>query len=280
MRKFTATKSGKLSKILFEYYSGELSFSRFKALLKNKEIKVDGKRVSKDISLIGGEKIEVYYDGDKSLLLEVKEIYVDENILVAYKSKNRTSEETYNAVKQKYSTAGFIHRLDRNTDGLMLFSLNETSEAELLKGFKERTFKKYYLAEIYGSFEKDDGTFTDYLLKDENKGLVKVFGKEVEGSEKIITSYKTLEKREETTLIEVELITGKTHQIRAHTAFKGHFVIGDGKYGNDEINRTLGVKSQRLTAYRIELYFEKSSPLYYLNGKEFKLSCNENWQKY
>ena len=107
------------------------------------------------------------------------------------------------------------------------------------------------------------------MAKLKAKTNVKIFKKQVENSVKIITAYKTLKESGGTSLLEVELITGKTHQIRAHLAYEGHFIIGDGKYGNVKINQTYKAKGQRLTAYKI--VFETGGALSYLNGKEFKL---------
>ena len=84
--------------------------------------------------------------------------------------------------------------------------------------------------------------------------------------EQIVTQYTVLEKRQKTSVLEVKLITGKTHQIRAHLAYYGHFVIGDGKYGKESINRAMGAGKQRLTSQRIVLHFS-GGPLGYLDGK-------------
>lgn len=153
----------------------------------------------------------------------------------------------------------------------MIFALTETANAELLKGFKERMFKKYYNAAVCGKFEQKSGTLTAYLKKDKDKAEVKIFKEPTAGAEKIITKYKVLKEDDETSLVEVELVTGKTHQIRAHLAFVGHPVIGDGKYGYKSINNKFRKKSQMLTAKKIVLKFEKSSPLYRLDGKTFEI---------
>ena len=111
---------------------------------------------------------------------------------------------------------------------------------------------------------------TAYLVKDESISTVKIFNEPIKGSVKIITEYKVVKDLlDGTSLVEVNLITGKTHQIRAHLAHIGHFIIGDGKYGKEMINREYGVKKQCLTAYQITFAFNKEEKLSYLNEKTF-----------
>ena len=157
----------------------------------------------------------------------------------------------------------------------MIFAKNEMANQELLKGFKNRTFEKYYNATLYGHLKKDKEVLTAYLKKNKEDSLVSIFDKKVEGSVKIITEYKVLKKLVEKdipiTEVEILLHTGKTHQIRAHFAHIGHFVIGDGKYGKGEINKILKKTKQELTASRLTLHFESESPLYYLDNKTFEL---------
>lgn len=264
MKKFYS-QGGKLSAEIKNFYGDGINYSTIMKLLRKKQVKVNGVRTGKDTPTRKGDFIEAYFDGLKR---ELKIIYEDENLVVCYKKEGIASEDFYASVKEKYPTAGFIHRLDRNTDGIMVFSLNDMAERELLKGFKNRTFEKYYLAEVYGALKPEEATLTAYLKKDEERAEVKIFPKREKGSEKIITGYKTLKKGEETSLLEIRLITGKTHQIRAHMSFIGHFIIGDGKYGDERINRKFKKDKQSLTAYKIVFGFEKESPLSYLDGKE------------
>ena len=141
MQKFIVQKNQKLSEFLFDAYGSKLSYSKFCMLLRKKDIKINSKRVNKDCLVAIGDIIECYYDGQKTPL-EI--VYLDENIVVCNKPQGITSEDYYNKVKSEYPTAYFSHRLDRNTSGLIVFALNEKSYTELLKGFKQRTFEKYY----------------------------------------------------------------------------------------------------------------------------------------
>ena len=267
MKVFNCDKYSKLSNFIIEKYQGAISYGTVMKLLRKKDIKVNGVRVNKDVIVSFGDEISVYYDGEKTY--EISVIYIDENLLICDKPTGITSEDYELVVKKTYPTAELCHRLDRNTDGILCFSLNQTANAELLNAFKNRTVKKYYLCEVYGSFNEKEGTLTAYLIKNAKESTVKIFKRQIENSVKIITKYKTLKRSGGTSLLEVELVTGKTHQIRAHLAHEGHFIIGDGKYGNMKINALYKAKGQRLTAYKIA--FETGGALKYLSGKEFKL---------
>ena len=274
MRTFYSSGKRLLEEIT-EYYKGAVSYSLANKLLRKKDVKLNGARVKEDLKTNVGDKIEVYYEPTDTRAKAV--IYKDENLMVIYKPTGISSEDFYSLVREENPTAGFIHRLDTNTDGAMVFSLNSISEEELLKGFKDRTFEKVYLAEVYGEPSKKSATLTSYLFKDAKRGEVKIYDQKVVGSERIVTSYSVIKSSGETSLLEVKLITGKTHQIRAHLAHIGHFIIGDGKYGKEVINRKFHANKQRLTSYKLKLFFEESSPLFYLNGKEFQ--AEPQWMK-
>ena len=238
-------------------------------LLRNKDVKINGKRTSKDDIVLPGDVIDVYVK-DKPVAKE-NVVFDDVNILVVEKPKGILSETFFERLKEKYNELYFVHRLDRNTSGIMVFAKNTVSEKALLEGFKTHAFDKKYLAHVYGKMDKSEDVLTAYLLKDSVNSSVKIFKEKTDGSVMIKTGYKVVEEYSDSSLLEVTLYTGKTHQIRAHLSFIGHFIIGDGKYGDNRINKKFGAKTQKLTSYKITLNFDKKSPLYYLDKKTFSL---------
>ncbi len=268
---FTAKNKIKISKAL-KVENIDISYSAFNKLLRNKDIKINGKRVSKDIELSIGDFVEIYFAITKKPL---KVVYADENIAVLVKPKGVESKDFYEQVKAQYQSALFSHRLDRNTNGVMVFPLNERAEKEILIGFKEHKFIKKYIATVVGVLDKKSDVMTAYLLKDSKTATVKIFDTQVKGSVQIKTGYKVIKEEGDFSLLEVRLYTGKTHQIRAHLAHIGHPIVGDGKYGINKINKEQKTKSQMLSAYSITLAFDNSSYLSYLNGKTFCMESGE-----
>ncbi len=270
MKTFKGKENEKLSKFLLKAYDGKLSFAMLNKLFRKKDIKINGKRISKDCLLVGGEFIEVYYDGE----IDAKKpqvIYEDKNVVVVIKPKGITSEDFFEKLKIFYDQLYFCHRLDRNTDGVMIFALNEQSYQSLFEGFKQRTFTKFYLAEVYGFFEAKEGILNHYLFKDSEKSLVKIYDSFVQGSKPVSCAYKVIEEKDESSLVKIQLFTGRTHQIRAQFAHVGHFVLGDGKYGVNSENKRLGASKLKLSSISISLNFEKHCALSYLNGVEFSI---------
>ena len=268
MKSFIADKNGKLSKLALNNIQ-DLTYSSLMKSLRKKDVKVNGKRVSQDVSLSIGDKVDVFYDAKIIQMFET--VYQDQNVLVINKFSGFTSESVFEQIKKQFEGANFIHRLDRNTSGLMIFSLSNDATDELLKGFKERTFDKIYTATVVGKMPKKQDVLTAYLVKDKDSALVKIYDKKVNGSVMIKTGYSVLEQRKDTSVVSVTLFTGKTHQIRAHLAHIGNPILGDGKYGDFEMNNKYNIKSQLLSAIKLTLNFDKQSPLYYLNGKTFSL---------
>ena len=265
MQKFVAKEQGKITKIL----SGKISYGVVMSALKKKDVKVNGKRVNKDLTVNVADVIEIYYT-QKPTTPKYEKVFEDDNLLVVDKDGGITSEELFDILKEEYPTLRFIHRLDRNTTGIIIFAKNEVSENQLLFGFKNRAFEKKYRARVFGKPKKQNETLTAYLFKDAKKSQVFVYDSERKLTVKIITEYTFIKDYGDgTSLLEVNLITGKTHQIRAHLAFVDLPIVGDGKYGKNAVNDKYKVNRQQLTASSLTLKFDKDSPLYYANGKTF-----------
>ena len=268
MKNFTAQKNIKLSKFLSEQYGASMPYSTFRKLLRNKDIKINGIRVKDDVVLSVNDNVTVYFDGDNAVYTP---IFTKKGVFVFHKPPTICSEDFEKEVNKASLNLKLCHRLDRNTSGLIVLANDEKAYLEMLSAFKKRTVEKYYIAEVYGKLPSESGRLNSYLKKDGEKGLVKIYDNKVEGSVNIITEYKVLSEREKTTVVEVKLITGKTHQIRAHFAHIGNFIVGDGKYGDNKINKELNLKRQHLTAYKIKFNFNKEDYLYPLNNVEIKL---------
>lgn len=262
---FIADKNSKLIKLALNL-NADLSYSALNKLLRNKDVKVNGKRIKEDVPLKIGDKVEIYYFAPKTEKYRI--IYKDENITVIDKKAGYLSESVFEELSKQNETY-FIHRLDRNTAGVMVFANNLCAATELISGFKNRTFEKYYTAEVVGAPPKKEDVAEAYLLKNSKTATVKVVDKKAEGAVKIKTGYKTVKTDKETSVLKIKLFTGKTHQIRAHLAFLGCPIVGDGKYGDNAFNKSHGIKKPRLFSDSITFHFNKGDFLYYLDGKTF-----------
>lgn len=273
----------KLNTFLLDNFNG-LSINTLYKALRKKDILVNNVRIKDNITLHTGDKVILYITDDflfKKINFNI--IYEDENILVINKpigievTSSTSSEDTLTTILEKkaYHFIKPCHRLDRNTSGLVLFAKNEKALNILLNKFKEKEISKFYKCTVYGILKKSQATLEAYLFKDNKKSTVYVYDDFKKGCVKIITSYKVLNTnlQDNTCVLEVELHTGKTHQIRAHLAHIGHPIIGDGKYGKNEINKKFGKYTQDLCAYKLVFNFKTNSGiLNYLNGKIFEIS--------
>ncbi len=251
--------------------SAPVGASKVKQLIKDREAKINGARVSENISVKRGDEVEVFIP-DSFLGDSPRIFYEDKNICIVDKPILTEVVPTLTdmlAKERKFVEP--LHRLDRNTTGLVVFALNENAYAALNEAFYRRTVEKHYMALIEGRIEP--GVYTAYLYKDAQNSLCHISSTPKKDYKKIITGISELEKRGDMTLLDIELITGRTHQIRAHLAFLDHPVLGDGKYGDKIVNKKYNFKYQQLCAYKL-IFHGLKGDMSYLNEKVFQLKQN------
>lgn len=269
----------KLDKFIFDKFPS-LSSGLFYKTLRKKDFRVNNIRISENIALHTGDEIKVFISDElleNNISLSV--IYEDNNILIINKPINmevtNESNSATSILGKKYSYIKPCHRLDRNTSGLVLFAKNEPSLNLILDAFKNHEIEKHYMATVYGIPKVKKARLTAYLFKDSKKSLVYISNEPKKGYVKIITSYTVVkeDKKKNTCILDINLETGRTHQIRAHLAFIGFPIIGDGKYGKNEINKKFNQKTQLLECYSLKFNLKNGNNiLQYLNGKTFFIS--------
>lgn len=263
----------KICKFILDSFPTLSQNTLYKAL-RQKDIKINGKRINKDCEVLAGDTLNIYIS-DNLLYPEINlpVVYEDNNILVIDKPINIevTGENSLTSmIQKKYNSNNIMpcHRLDRNTTGLILFAKNNTSLNILLEKFKNHEIEKSYEALVYGIPKIKKARLEAYLFKDTKKSIVYISDSFKQGYQKIITSYSVIkEYNNNTSLLDVNIETGKTHQIRAHLAHIGYPIIGDGKYGINKINKQFGYKYQQLHSYKLKFNFKTySNNLNYLNN--------------
>lgn len=289
---------------LFDVLSGISSSVIFKAFRK-RSIKVNSKRVKESYILESGDHVEVYIP-DEYLKASLSSdaiplpsiVYEDDFITIVSKpqgvpvhqDKNNESLVLDQWLIQQVKKTGIrsfekgfpslCHRIDRNTGGLVIFANDSKTLSILEDKFRSREIEKKYLCIVYGIPEKKTCELTSFLKKDSAESRVFIYDNPVKDSEKIVTQYSIIAALKEYALLEVKLVTGKTHQIRAHLSYIGHPILGDGKYGINSVNKALKLKWQALWAYKLNFAFTSpSSHLSYLNGKEIALP-HIQWEGY
>ena len=273
-------------------------------LIRKKQIKINKKRVKENFIISEGDILTVYAPEDvfaekknddfMGLKKQFPIVYEDKNILIADKpegllvhsddSNDRNtlinqikfylySKCEYDPDEENSFAPALCNRIDRNTQGLVIAAKNASSLREMNEIIKNRYLSKKYLAVIHGVPEKKSGEIKLFLEKDEKTNTVYVKDTKTAESKTAVTKYRIIDtsRDKKFSLAEIELITGRTHQIRVTFAHIGHPLLGDGKYAKNKDDREMGYKSQALCAYSIEFSgCEKSEVLGYLNGKTVK----------
>ena len=225
-------------------------------------------------------KLDIVYEDGNIMLLNKRpgvSVHEDEdskvNTLIAHVQAYLYQKGEYNPKDEQSFAPALCNRFDRNTGGIVIAAKNAEALRVMNEKIREREIDKLYLAAIHGIPAKKEATLTGYLLKDEKLNKVRVYDKNApRGAKNIITKYKVIATKGSDALIEVELLTGRTHQIRAHMAHIGHPLIGDGKYGVNRTDKAEGYKYQALYSYKLRFCFKgEATALEYLNGKEFSI---------
>lgn len=222
-------------------------------------------------------KLDIIYEDENIMLLNKKPgliVHPDENYhfdsLIARVQHYLYDKREYDPKKENSFAPALVNRIDRNTGGIVIAAKNAESLRILNQKLKDRELEKLYLCIAVGIFEKKSATLSDYLEKNEKQNRVYVLKNPTKNSKTIKTKYRVLAEKNGFSLVEVDLLTGRTHQIRAHFASIGHPLLGDGKYGKNEINRRMGYKWQALYSHKLTFKFTTDGGiLEYLNGKAF-----------
>jgi len=282
--------------------------------IRIKRIKVNGKGTKRDYKLLLNDVVQMYVndeffgvDGDDSAYLKVINhnldiVYEDDNIILVNKPAGilchsdgnldyasiivRVQAYLYNngqwqPEKENSFTPALCNRIDRNTSGLVIAAKNAESLRIINEKIRLQEIDKYYLAIVLGTPKPPSNRLEGHIFKDTKKGRVYVTQNSQRGSKSAIMEYTTLASTGKLSLLECKLITGRTHQIRAQLADISHPILGDGKYGNGQVNRMYDESKQALCSYKLVFAFKEDAGLLeYLNGQTFEISNIPFREKY
>ena len=303
MRKFIINSNDagqRLDKFVLKAASG-LNSSLMYKYIRKKSIKVNGKKCEISYKLAVDDVVEMYindeffkeksssflnisYDPDLNVIYEDDNILlIDKKVGVIVHSDNKEGRDTlinqvllylykkgeYDPDKENSFTPALCIRLDKNTGGIVIVAKNAVAQRELYDIIKHRKIIKKYLTLVFGTLSKKEDILVGYLEKNNDTNTVIVKDKPFNDAKKIVTKYRVLQSKENISLLEVELVTGRTHQIRAHLSHIGHSVVGDCKYGRLKDNKNLPFRHQALYSYSLTFDVEPDNVFNYLNGREF-----------
>ena len=271
--------------------------------IRLKRVKVNGKGSKRDARLERGDVLQLYINDEffdaptpDNAFLRVDAprldiIYEDEHLLLLNKRPGMvvhpddreqvntliTHVQAYLYQKREWSprwenafAPALCNRIDRNTGGIVIAAKTAETLRVMNQKIRDRELQKLYLCVIHGEIEPPEGKLKGYILKDGDRAQVRVFDKPVPSGRTAVTLYRTLKRRNGLSLMECDLITGRTHQIRAQFAAAGHPLLGDGKYGRERDNRRFDRRFQALYSYKLRFAFTTDAgPLEALNGREW-----------
>lgn len=229
--------------------------------------------------LSAGDRLDIVYEDENILLADKKQgliVHPDKNeyhdTLIGRIQKYLYEKGEYDPGEENSFCPALANRIDRNTGGIVMAAKNPAALRVLCDKIKSREIDKYYLAVCHGTPKQREAVLEGYLEKNEDKNQVFVLKKPAPGAKLAKTHYRVAAAGNGLSLLEIKLLTGRTHQIRAQMASIGHPLLGDGKYGRLAEDKRAGFKHQALYSYRLKFEFTKDGGILdYLNGREFKV---------
>ena len=224
-------------------------------------------------------RLNILYEDEHIMLLDKRPglvVHPDENervnTLLTHIQAYLYQKREWSPYRENTFAPALCNRIDRNTGGIVIAAKTAEALRVMNQKIKDRELSKFYLCVVRGQMDPREGKLEGYLFKDEVKKQVYVRTKPQPGAKTAVTLYKTLAMEQGLSLVECDLITGRTHQIRAQFAAAGHPLVGDGKYGSERENRKYGRHGQALYSYKLSFHFTTAAgPLEHLNGRTFQV---------